>query len=614
MYIAKLPQHVINRLKAWEVVERPASVIKELVENSLDAGATQIEIHIEKAGKQLISVRDNGTGIHPDDVMMTVERYATSKLKDETDLQRMATYGFRGEALASIAEVSQFTLQTRTAGDIAWYELYPMQNSYNVRQIPFAAEHGTRVFIKDLFGQIPVRKKFLKSDQTERKYIIDLVTQYALIHPEKSWRLRRDGKLVYDFGAGDGLYERIGQIYTQDWLEHLREVMVQDGQLQILGYVGDSSLTFAGSSFFNVFVNKRPVQDKVIKKAVMDAYYRQLAPGMMPFAVLFLDIQPDLVDVNVHPRKLEVRFLDPGSIYTRVHDVVTQALWWQKINHAERQPKNWSSASVQYTWAPYHSETYSWAQVGAGSVAGNWAGISRDSVKGREVVNLRQQWNIVPAQQLIQSEMWSMDATGIFTKWYQQTGFELWGEQVTLIGQLRDMYLLLQSSDAMYLVDHHALAERVLFEQMKQEVRDQWYRSEILLQPVSVHYPQTQDIDELIEKLAEMWFDCSILSPWTVVIYAVPHVFMEYKVDISELFRHLRNKEELTFDLLLDEVFATKSCKASIKAGQRLSLPEMQHLLEDGMAFIPGMFVCQHGRPSAVRIPKRDVDKRFDRA
>lgn len=587
MYIARLPQHVINRLKAWEVVERPASVIKELVENALDAGATQIEIHLEKSGKQLISVRDNGSGIHPDDVLMTVERYTTSKLKDETDLQSMVTYGFRGEALASIAEVSQFSLQTKTAGDPAWHELYPLNTTYEVRQIPFAAEQGTRVFVKDLFGQVPVRKKFLKSDQTERKYCIDLVTQYVLVHPDKSRRLWRDGKLIYDFAAGDGLYERIGQLYAQDRLEHLREIAVKDTQLEIIGYVGDASLTFAGSSFFHVFVNKRPVQDKIVKKAIMDAYYRQLAPGMIPFSVLFVDIQPDLVDVNVHPRKLEVRFLDPGSMYTRVHEAVKQALGEQKINHTERQSSQHWIESKWWTWQ--------W-----GMHQNPWWGVSQ----------------IIPAQHLIQSEQLSAEAGEInLTSWagYHQSGFELGGEQVMLIGQLWDMYLILQGNDSIYLVDHHALAERILFEQMKQHVRDEGYRPEILMHPVSIQYPKTQDIEWLLEKLSAMWFDCSILSPGTVVIYAVPHVFTQYKVDLSALFHHVWGMDELTFDLLLDEVFATKSCKASIKAGQRLSLSEMQQLVKDGMEFIPGMFVCQHGRPSAVKIPKRDVDKRFDR-
>lgn len=595
MYIAKLPQHVINRLKAWEVVERPASVIKELVENSLDAWATEIEIHIEKSGKQLMSVRDNGSGIHPDDLLLTVERYATSKLKDETDLQRMTTYGFRGEALASIAEVSQFSLQTKTVNDEAGYELYLVHGGYEVKQIAFAAAHGTRVFIKDLFGQIPVRKKFLKSDATERKYILDMITQYTLIHPDKAWRLRRDGKLVYDFKAGDGLYPRIGELYAADWMPHLKEIMVQDEQLQIMWYVGDAGLSFAGSDFFNVFVNERPVQDKIIKKAVMDAYYRQLAPGMIPFALIFVQIKPDLLDVNVHPRKLEVKFLDPGSMYTRINETVAAVLWHQKINHAERKgsrAQQGNQSSSYGGWSVISQGVWHPQQI-------SWEGGKQQSLD----TALWKWWEILPSQQLIQREF-SPEASP----------FELGGEHVLLIGQLRDMYLMLQSHEAMYLIDHHALAERVLFEQMKQEVRDEWYRPEILLQPVSVQYPATQDIEGLISQLGEYGFDVSILSPGTLVLYAVPHVFMKYHVDVAVMFRHLRGKEEISFDLLLDEIFATKSCKASIKAGQRLSLPEMQQLIQDGMEYIPGMFVCQHGRPSAVRIPKKDVDKWFDRA
>lgn len=188
------------------------------------------------------------------------------------------------------------------------------------------------MFIKDLFGQIPVRKKFLKSDQTEWKYIVDMVTHYALVHPDKSWKLTRDGKTVYDLKPGEGLFARLSALYAPDWMPHLREVMIQDEQLEIMGYVSDAALTFASSDFFNVFVNNRPVQDKIIKKAVMDAYYRQVAPGMTPFVTLFVQLKPDLLDINVHPRKMEVRFLDPGSMYTRVHEAIVHVLGEQKVN------------------------------------------------------------------------------------------------------------------------------------------------------------------------------------------------------------------------------------------------------------------------------------------
>lgn len=593
--IRKLPQHVINRLKAGEIVERPVSVLKELLENAVDAGATTCTIYIEKAGTWLIGLEDNGKGIHTDDLPLVVERYATSKLQSDRDLERIGTYGFRGEALASIADVATFTMQTKQADQPVAYELKKVGTTYQAHETSFAQDHGTRVFVRDLFSTVPVRKKFLKSQQTEWKYIRELVVQYALIHPNIAFRLWRDGKLILDLPIVDTIEERVYNIYPEERQAHLRPIDRSDNQLGIKWRVSDATLPLRSGAFFHTFVNQRPVQDKIIKKAVMDAYYRQLPPGTYPCVLLYIDIDPTHVDVNVHPRKLEVKFVDSGSIYARVHELVSNALGQQKIQHGTRkqQPNAHAYAHAQISSSPQDSSKRdeSW--------------ISRD----REAYQAQQN----------RGESASSPSTFLVT-WREQTHssttLDLFGdgeEQVELVGQMRQMYIVLSSATHMYLIDQHALAERITFERMKKQVAQDGYQPEILLQPGKVDIPPGVEVDDMIPQLEAFGFDVSLLWERSLVIYTAPSVLVQYQIRWDVVFAQLRNKKTITFDLIIDEILATKACKLSIKAGQRLHYHEMLQLVRDGALSIPGMFVCQHGRPSAIKIPKKDVDTWFDR-
>ncbi len=277
---------------------------------------------------------DNGGGIERDDMQLTIERYATSKISDERDLENIVSYGFRGEALASISEVSSFRIQSKQAHATIGHELRRDGERFQVKEIPYATDHGTTVLVQDIFHSIPVREKFLKSDSTEQQYISKLFIDYALAHTDKHWTLSRDGKQVRNLLPADSLMTRVLQVTKPEWEEKLKALSFKDEQIEVRGLAGDATLHFTSTQYFHIFVNGRPVEDKLIKKAIMQAYQRQLVPGMYPFVILFVQIDPQLVDVNVHPRKQEVKFLDPGSIFSLVESTIKQAIGEMKVNYA----------------------------------------------------------------------------------------------------------------------------------------------------------------------------------------------------------------------------------------------------------------------------------------
>ncbi|HMT27180.1 MAG TPA: DNA mismatch repair endonuclease MutL, partial [Candidatus Absconditabacterales bacterium] len=331
MSIKKLPEYLINKLKAGEIVERPASVVKELLENSLDAGATKITLDINDGGKTMIRLEDNGSGIDIEDLDFVLERYATSKITQEEDLYNIASYGFRGEALASISEVSKFTLQTKTAGSQTGYQIQKVEDFVELKRIPIGFDHGTVVIIEELFFNTPVRQKFLKSAQTEYFYIYQLFVDFALVHFDKAMILKKNNNTVFNLQATDSIGQRFLDLFKKDRLDQIKTLDYSDEKIGLSGIIGDAALCFGAPDNIKLFVNQRPVNDKIMKKAILSAYDRQIKPGEYPLACVFLDIQPNLVDVNVHPRKLEVKFLDPGSIYNLVNMVIKQTLGEQKI-------------------------------------------------------------------------------------------------------------------------------------------------------------------------------------------------------------------------------------------------------------------------------------------
>ncbi|MCF7835395.1 DNA mismatch repair endonuclease MutL [Candidatus Gracilibacteria bacterium] len=575
MAINRLPDYIINRLKAGEIVNRPVSVIKELVENSIDAGADNIIISVDDGGKSLISVEDNGSGIQLSDMDLVLERYATSKINNENDLLHIKNYGFRGEALASIAEVSKITVISKTKYSEIATKLIRRGGENIIKNVPVGFDSGTIVSVEDIFYNVPVRLKFMKSPQTEFYYCYNYFVDISLWHYNKHFVLKKNGKVVFDLEPSDGIIDRINKLYKKDRSKNLKDVSYKDDIVEFNAVVGDSSLRFGSAENIKIYVNSRPIEDKVIKKSLMDAYYRQITPGEYPLAVLMFEIDPEYVDVNVHPSKLQVKFRDSRKIYEIVYSQIKKVLGENRISNLSDLGEKKSDFSQNL----YTKETLD---------------------------NSIEQKNLISND----SSNFYVQGSGFFEQEEEKIFENEFIGEYKIVGQLRNSYVMLESKDSLFYIDQHALAERIAFEKMKKE-RD--LKPELLLQPLKFEVINIPNLQEKIDEINKFGFDCSLISENTLVIYAVPKVFVLYPVDLIKLLNHILYLKEISYDHMLDGLFATRACKTSIKAGHRLSMQQMLNLIKEGFENIEGLFVCQHGRPFFVQVEKKNIDKLFDR-
>ena len=569
--IKKLSQHIINKLKAWEIVERPASVVKELVENSLDANAKNIVVEVIDWWKKLIKVSDDWMWISKQDLPMTIERYATSKISSYEDIEKILTYWFRGEALAAISEVSKFKIISKTTEeDIAW-QLKKIGKDIKLLPSSVGFQHWTVVYVQDLFYNVSVRRKYLKSWKTEFHYIKSLMLNYALTNENIWLKLISEWKKIYDFPIVSNLWDRVLDIFWEDIFRNLLYFENYKNKIKVYGFAWNSQLSFQNSDNIYLFVNKRPVNDKILKKAILQAYYRQIPPGEYPFIILYLEVDPLLVDVNVHPRKLEVRFKDSNSIYNFVYNSISDILWKEKISF-----------------------------------------VSLDDVKVSKENEYKAELTKLPLN-------FSSDVS--ISPKNNNLEFDSWDEvnnvlDFKIIWQLWNSYILLEDESNLYIVDQHALAERIIFEKIKKDIKKSWLKPTPLLSPLILELPlhfTNSQIEEKIKKLNELGFDIWLIWDRKITIWSVPSVFSKYKIEISKLVIDLLWESEININKLLDHIWATKACKAAIKAWDKLSFEEMKKLIEDWFEYISWQFVCQHWRPSFVKIPKEKIDKMFDR-
>lgn len=580
MSIKLLPDIVINRLKAWEVVERPASVIKELVENSIDAQATKISIDIHDGGKSLILIQDNGTGIDLRDSDMVLHRYATSKIESDDDLDHLWSYGFRGEALASIAEVSTLVLESITTWHQLGFRIEKNHQHTSIDHVSLPFEHGTKIIIKDLFENTPVRRKFLKSSQTEYFYCYQLCLDFALVRYDIHRVISKNGKIVHDLPPTTDIQNRIGQIFKKERWPQLHTISHEHNNLIINGVISNSTLTFWSNEYCKLYVNGRPIQDRALQKAIMDGYRRQIHHGEYPLAIIAIDIASNLVDVNVHPRKIQVKFVDPGVVFTTLLSTIQDNLWENKIFQ-------WSHKLPTHHHMPQKNDIQSPTPL-----------FSDQKID------------------------WSNNPKLFFTDHYEPAAEQTNSNNTTykVVWQIRDSYIIIQHEDGLRYIDQHALAERIAFEKLRKKVDSWHYESTTLLSPISIQIPAHQDSSNISEILNNLKFETSIRWDHSLIIYKVPQFLVEYHIDIEKIMRHLidTNNQELEIknswiNKILDSIFATRACKTSIKANHRLSLLEMQQLINDGFEYIPWSFVCQHGRPFAIEIDKKQIDTMFDR-
>ncbi|MEP7117479.1 MAG: DNA mismatch repair endonuclease MutL [Acidobacteriota bacterium] len=593
--IVKLPDDLANQIAAGEVVERPASVVKELVENSLDAGATRIGVLIEYGGKRLLRVEDDGLGMGPEDARLSLERHATSKIRRVEDLAAIATLGFRGEALPSIASVSRFTLRTRARGAAGGLEIHVAGGAVT-RTTAVGAPEGTAITVEDLFFNVPARRKFLKSDGAESAQVSKLMTQMALCHPTVGFTLTSAGRRLLECPPAATLADRIYQIYGDR--PDLVPVKRESHGVRLTGLAAALADTGPTRGPQHVFVNTRIVRDKTIAHAIIDAYASASIKERSPEVHLFLDVPLDRIDVNVHPTKAEVRFADQSLIHELVRRGVADALGTARMPHLP------PSAG----WTPYATGVPS-ASVAAGAfvpgAGGAWDGGYPSSAPGYVAHDAGSEWRPrVPA-----------DVASAFGS--EVTSSVLLERPLTPLGQFRNTFIIAADDDGLVIIDQHVAHERVLFERILQRLTAAPLESQRLLVPMLLDLPGAGH-DTLLARqdaLVRFGFEIADFGGVSVHITAVPALLAV--PDIDRTLRALADDLEridrgLVAEQAIKQIAATMACHTAVRAHDPLTTEKMSHILEELRATAYST-VCPHGRPVMFRLSRRDLERRFER-
>jgi DNA mismatch repair protein MutL len=581
--IRLLSPEVASQIAAGEVVERPASVVKELLENALDAGASSIQINAEGAGQKLVEVSDDGSGIPAEELSLAVERHATSKLANAQDLFHIGTLGFRGEALASISSVSRLTIISRQVGADSGARLQ-VDGGRVGKVARVGAPPGTQVRVENLFFNLPARLKFLKHETTERRLIDTLVTRYALAYPRVRFQLHQENRPGLQTSGNGERREVLAALYGAELARQMLDVLSDDGWLQVQGFISPIAITRSHRREMTFFVNGRPVQDAALVAALLRGYHTLLMTGRYPVAVLFLELPTELVDVNVHPTKAEVRFRDPDRVFTSLQAAIRRAL----LAHA---PVPGLSGNIH--WVP---------GTDTSSVDPTWdwtAGAGRLPPQG--VVN--------PGQPGAESVSPPPPAAA-------QPGLAVGRIPILrLVGQIANAYLVAEGPDGLYLVDQHAAHERILFEKFLSQSQDTVV-SQTLLQPVAVDLPPASArlLTEQLPTLEQLGFQVEGFGLNTFLVRAVPAILA--KGDPAAALRVLVEDFEEDETPLQAQVHArliARVCKrAAVKAGMSLSIEEQRTLLHD-LEACQSPRTCPHGRPTMIHLSVDLLERQFGR-
>ena len=608
-FIRILPDQVANKIAAGEVVERPASVVKELLENSLDAGATQISVDVESGGKRLIRVADDGVGMLRDDALLAFERHATSKLRDVGDLLSIATLGFRGEALPSIASVARVELDTRirqettgTRVEIAGGRLL------NVTEL--AREPGTTILVRDLFYNVPARRKFLRSEQTELAHIAQLVTHYSLAHPDKSFRLTSGGGELLHATPVETLRERVFQVFGTEILEELVALGSCEKRLTIpaeppdpgeekvfrlSGFVSRPQVQKSNRNSIYIFVNRRLIRDRLLLHAISAAYYNLMPSGCYPFALLFLEFPYDEVDVNVHPSKTEVRFRRQSFAHDLVRDLVRERLIESKPVSA-------------FPMSPRP------AALAATLPASDALPVSDFTLRASPLPAPRFDFSTGPPIEVLDTAERVGGLAEVDTPALESLASI--GE-LRPLGQVRDSFIVATGPDGLWIIDQHVAHERVLFEKVLRERAQGGAERQQLLVPMVIRLTAEQQINfaRLAEELAAAGFELEPFGQGTIAVKTAPAGVSA--AEIEKLLHEVLDTPDqelrgLTPDGVRRKVAASIACHAAIKINTPLEPRKMQWLLEE-LAKTDCPMSCPHGRPIVLRYSMKEILKAFHR-
>ena len=667
-----LSEAVANKIAAGEVVERPASVVKELLENSLDAGATRIKISIEAGGKKLIQIVDNGCGMVRDDAMLAFERHATSKLKEADDLLKVSTLGFRGEALPSIASVSRLHLETRAANSPSG-TVIEINGGKMARVEEAGLPEGTSITVRDLFFNTPARKKFLRAESTELSHIASLVTHYALAHPEKHFELHSSTDAMLVAPPVAGYSERVYQVFGKETLDQLipvaavvkleriglpqpppwrREpieaenegetVSAEPGEMRLHGFVSKPEIQKLNRNSIFIFVNGRLIRDRLIQHALTEAYRNIIPPSVYPVVLLFLEMPPSEVDVNVHPSKTEVRFRQSTTMHDFVRDTIRAALMKARpVPQFTTEIRAHATASPSLTsgardWEPASelsaaSSTGTSAQVYDGSVPGF-------ALQAQQPVQIPARFQFdgglpveanaaIPVARGILRHSFTQSIDSIPDNGYAPAIdlAETSEESSTLaalstlrpLGQIRNSFILATSEDGLWIIDQHVAHERVLFERILKQRAAQKVESQHLLMPIVLELSPAQQavFAEIADELAHNGFEAEPFGARSVAVKVAPagvdaaaveHMLHELLDQIS------REEQSLNLEKIRARIAASIACHAAIKVNMPLEQNKMEWLLAE-LAKTDHPMSCPHGRPVVLRYSVKDIQKAFKR-
>jgi len=573
MTIIVLPKEVSSKIAAGEVVERPVSVVKELLENSIDAGATEISIKIEQAGKKLIEVIDNGGGIAYEESDIAIKRYATSKITSSEDLERIQTLGFRGEALASIAAVSRFIIESRSENEETGFNSM-LEGGDKTEKKPVGRSVGTLIRVEDLFFNVPARLNFLKKDITERRLISLIVSRYALFYAGIRFSLVQEGKKVLTTNGNNNRREILSQIYDLETAKSLLKVNYSDEYLQLEGYTSPLNITRSTRKEIFFFINGRLVNDPVLSSAITRGYHGLLMVGRFPVTNLFISISPIEVDINVHPTKAEIRLKNSNQVFTAIQRTIRKTI----------------AAYAPYAAVPPRI----WKTSGPAKNAGHSEINIDSSVDSTQEVQLSEQPRSV-----------HLDPQKSY-------GLPL----LRLIGQLGLTYIAAEGPDGLYLIDQHAAHERILFEKIANQGVDENI-SQFLLEPIAVTLPSTQSerLKQQLDLLVGIGFQMEPFGPGAYKIMAIPQVLssMDPKEVLMSAISDDQNSPKELVDTENREKMITRICKRlAIKSGQALSTREQKQLILDLENCINPR-TCPHGRPTMIHITVDILERQFGR-
>lgn len=642
--IVLLTKEVYNRIAAGEVVERPFSVVKELVENSIDAGATEIVIKLEDGGKKLISVKDNGSGIEKDDLVNATMPHATSKIKTADDLDKIATLGFRGEALASIASVSEMKIisKVRTA-EIGYY----IESDYGVLGDlePFPADDGTVIEVRNLFKNTPAREKFLKPSKNEEADIVNIVTRLIFTHPEIAFKLVFDGKEKLHY-AGGSIDEAIIEIYGYETIRDCIQIETEKNGLKISGFIGETYFVKPNRTYQTIVLNGRYVQNITLQTAIHNAYAPYLMKRKYPFYVLKIDVAPEFVDVNVHPNKADVRFADNHVVYGAIYSIVSKVLEGNAAAIDIVKPNGYfQTGSVVETKPVTDSENKN-EENGERKYA-DVVGCDDPVVLPDYLTRLGKFFDPVTAEkeglfdnlplsspssgstETETSEEKKLSIDDIFaenkkyieelesrksnTEKPTQTEISV-DDNIRVVGQGLKTYLIFEKGEDIYFIDQHAAHERLLFDKFTEEYKNGKTDEQTLLVPFlySVNEKEAEFLTSRFEYFRNAGIDVAEYEDGVFAVYALPLTLldMDIKAFFDDVLSDMSFRKADMPDIIRDKL-AQKACKAAIKSGKTLSQSEIDKLLEKLHGDMG--LKCPHGRPIAIRITRTEIDKWFKR-